>query len=152
MGIGVALSFTLMVAVAAVAVASHVCARRSCIARSRRSTLRMLGLVALGALNVGCYATQHVPLGNGAGLDNATGVITRSGTYIEFATTGATMTNDTLYATGQYERVSVPVDSIAEITQRKLSVRNTAGLVVGVGAVAFVVLLFAYVGNLANIE
>jgi hypothetical protein len=115
-------------------------------------SLRRLALVAIAALNVGCYATQHLPLGTGAGLDNATGVITRAGTYIEFAVAGATMTNDTLYATGRYERVSVPVDSIAEITQRKLSVRNTAGLVVGVGAVAFVVLLFAYLGNLANIE
>jgi hypothetical protein len=114
--------------------------------------LARLAWLVIAALNVGCYATQHLPLGTGARLDNATGVITRSGTYIEFAIAGATMTNDTLYATGRYERVSVPVDSIAEITQRKLSVRNTAGLVVGVGAVAFVVLLFAYLGNLANIE
>jgi hypothetical protein len=115
-------------------------------------SLRRLALVAVAALNVGCYATQHLPLGTGAGLDDATGVITRAGTYTKFAVAGATMTNDTLYATGRYERVSVPVDSIAEITQRKLSVRNTTGLVVGVGAVAFVVLLFAYLGNLANIE
>ena len=109
-------------------------------------------IVVLGALNVGCYATQHVPLGSGAGLEDATGVITRSGAYIEFATTGATIRNDTLHTIARYPRVSVPVDSIAQITRRGFSVRNTAGLVVGVGAVAFVVLLFASLGNLANIE
>jgi hypothetical protein len=97
-------------------------------------------------------ATQHVPLGNGAGLEVATGVITRSGTYIEFSTTGARIRNDTLYSIARYDGVAVPVDSIAQITQRKFSVRNTAGLAVGVGAVAFVVLLFASLGNLPTIE
>lgn len=103
--------------------------------------LRGLLILLLAPLIASCYATQHVSLRGEAPLERATGVRTLSGEQIRFAVTGATITNDTLHAVGQHASIAIPTDSIAEISVRKFSWRNTAGLLVGVGAVAFLALL-----------
>ena len=108
--------------------------------------------MVLAPIMAGCYATQHIPLRGGAELENATGVTTNAGAQIEFATTGATITRDTLYAMGRHERVALPANSIALISVRRFSPRDTAGLAVGVGAVAFLALLFFSLRGLGTIN
>jgi hypothetical protein len=109
-------------------------------------------VLLLAPVFAGCYATGHAPLRANSPLEKATGVRKLSGEKIAFAVNGATIENDTLHAVGEHASIAIPVDSIAEISMRKFSARNTAGLVVGIGAVAFVGLLFFVVGNLASIE
>ncbi len=115
---------------------------------ARRSFALLLFVPLIG----GCFSTQHIPLSAGSGLDEATGVVTRSGTRIDFSVTGATIRNDTLHANGIHDVVAIPIDSISQLSVRNFSGRNTAGLVVGVGAVAFAVLAIFSIGNLANIR
>ena len=62
---------------------------------------------------------------------------------------GATIANDTLRAVGDHGAIAIPTDSIAQISERKFSMGNTAGLAVGVGAVAFVALLLLALHNFA---
>jgi hypothetical protein len=114
--------------------------------------LRRAIVVVLAPILAGCFVTHHIPLNAGAELGNATGVTTRAGTEIDFATTGATITNDTLHAVGRHDVIALPADSVARISVRKFSPRSTAALAVGVGAVAFVALLFISIGRLGTIE
>jgi hypothetical protein len=79
-------------------------------------------------------------------------VITRSGDKIEFAVYGATIENDTLHAIGQRAPIAIPTDSIARVSSRKFSWTKTAGLTVGVSAVAFCVLFVTAFNNLGKIK
>jgi hypothetical protein len=101
-------------------------------------------------LFAGCFATQHIPLDGSTRLDEATGVTTRSGDQIEFSATGATMRNDTLHANGIREFVAIPADSVAQISVRKFSATNTAGLAIGVGLVAFLGLALIALGSFGS--
>ncbi|HEV7704702.1 MAG TPA: hypothetical protein VGO46_10440 [Gemmatimonadaceae bacterium] len=103
--------------------------------------LRALISVLLLPLFAGCYATHHVPLNEKIDLSKANGVTMRSGRKIAFAVEGATIANDTLRAVGRDGTITVPTDSIAQISERRFSARNTVGLAVGVGAVAFAALV-----------
>jgi hypothetical protein len=103
-------------------------------------------------LIAGCFATTHVPLSERADLTKATGVTTQSGNELEFTVYGATIENDTLHAVGRDGALAIPTDSIAQISKRKFLWRNTAGLAVGVGAVAFLALFAAAMHNLATIN
>jgi hypothetical protein len=111
-----------------------------------------LPILLLALVIAGCFSTQHVPLRSDAPLERATGVRTISGEEVEFAVTGATIVNDTLRAVGEHGTLVIPTDRIAKISIRKLSVRNTTGLVLGVGAICFLLLAVLAVGNLATIN
>lgn len=69
----------------------------------------------------------------------------RSGKDISFSVPGASITNDTMYAVGRAEQVLIPTDSIAAVSRYKFSAGRTVGLVVGVAAGAFAVILLALV-------
>ena len=71
----------------------------------------------------------------------------RSTRLIELSVEGATIENDTLHAVGDHASIAIPTDSIAQILVHKFSARNTAGLTVLVGAVAFGVLLVVALHN-----
>jgi len=108
-------------------------------------------MVFLAPLVAGCYSTHHVPFNGSTGLENATGVTTRSGERLEFMATGATITNDTLHAVTRHDHIAIPTDSIARISVRKFSPLRTGGLVIGVAAVAvftFAVLLAYSLGHI----
>lgn len=106
----------------------------------------MLLMVFLAPLVAGCYGTHHVPFNGSTGLENATGVTTRSGEEIEFMATGATIANDTLHAVTKHDHIAIPTDSIARISERSFSPLRTGGLVIGVAAVTVFTfaVLFAY--------
>jgi hypothetical protein len=78
----------------------------------------------------GCYTRQYQRLSPDVALDEVDGIRTRSGEEIRLAVDGATIRNDTLFATGLAGPLKVPTDSIARVAQRKFSIRNTAGLIV----------------------
>jgi hypothetical protein len=99
---------------------------------------RAIALVLLTPFITGCFATRHVPLSERTNLAKANGVTTRSGRTIEFVVDGATIANDTLRAVGPDGTITVPTDSIAQISVRKFSTLKTVGLTLGIGAVAFV--------------
>ena len=113
--------------------------------------LRVLVLV-FAPLIAGCYATGHTPLRDNPSLEKATGVRKLSGDEIEFGVTGATISNDTLHAVGPFGPIAIPTDSIAQISEHGFSLRNTAALMVGVGAVAFLALLVAVYSSLGSIN
>lgn len=94
----------------------------------RRPLRARVVLVLLASINTGCYATGHSRLGRGDELDRVTGVTTLSGKEISFATTGATIRNDTLFAVGHRGQVKVPVDSIALVSSRHFSTERTLAL------------------------
>ena len=98
----------------------------------------MFWFVLLAPIIAGCMATHHISFSSGLGLEHATGVMTRSGREIEFAMTGATMSNDTLYASGPHGEIALPADSIALISTRRFSPLTTLVLL---GTVAAAVLL-----------
>lgn len=110
---------------------------------------RTIALVLLAPFITGCFATRHVPLSERTNLAKANGVTTRSGRKIEFAVDGATIANDTLRAIGRDGTITVPTDSIAQISVRKFSTIKTVGLTVGIGAVAFVALLVLALNTIA---
>ena len=93
-------------------------------------------LVLVASISTGCYATGHSRLDRGDALDRATGVTTLSGKEIPFATTGATIRNDTLFADGHRGQVMLPVDSIALVSSRHFSTERTIALGGGLTAVA----------------
>ena len=113
---------------------------------------RLVLIVLVAPFVAGCMGTQHVPFNGSAALEKATGVTTRAGAEIQFATTGATITNDTLHAVGLHGRVILPADSIERISVEKLDPRRTGALVIGVAAVAFVTLLFISLNSLGSIN
>jgi hypothetical protein len=112
---------------------------------------RRVLIVLLAPFVAGCFATAQAPLSRRTDLAKANGVTTRSGYRIDFAVDGATIANDTLRAVGQAGTIAIPTDSIAQISERRFSTRNTVGLAAGVGAAGFVVLALLSVGKLAMI-
>jgi hypothetical protein len=112
---------------------------------------RIVLIVCVASIVAGCMGTHHVPLNSGAALEKATGVTTRAGVEIQFGTTGATITNDTLHAVGIHGQVSLPADSIERISIEKFDPRRTGALVIGVAFVAFVTLLFISLNSLGSI-
>jgi hypothetical protein len=116
--------------------------------KARLSVLVLL----LAPLLAGCYATGHASLRDNPPLEKATGVRKLSGEEIEFAVTGATIVNDTLHAVGPFASIAIPTDSIAQISEHGFSPLKTAGLVIGVAAVAVVTFAIVLVGSLAQIN
>ena len=107
------------------------------------SRRRILPFVLFAPIIAGCMATRHSPFNSGAGLEHATGVTTHTGREIEFAITGATMTNVTMYAAGLHGEIDLPADSVALISTRKFSTLRTLGLLGGVAAAALIALAAA---------
>ena len=113
---------------------------------------RIVLIVFVASIVAGCMGTHHVPFNGDAALEKATGVTTRAGAEIQFATTGATITNDTLHAVGKHGQVILPADSIERISIDKFDPRCTGALVIGVASVAFVTLLFISLNSLGSIN
>jgi hypothetical protein len=107
-------------------------------ARTPPLVCRVLAIMLLISLtSAGCYSTHHQRLEPSASLDSVTGITTRAGKEIPFAQPGATVANDTLFATGTVGPLKVPIDSIATVTSHGFS---RGGSVVVIGAAALVVL------------
>ena len=66
----------------------------------RRRTAVLALILSLSPTITGCMGTTQVPLDASTDLTRVTGVISRSGTHTVFASPGATITNETLYAIG----------------------------------------------------
>jgi hypothetical protein len=92
----------------------------------------------LASSTVSCTSLHHQPFDSHAGLDDISGVTTRSGTEVRFAESSASIKKDTLYAIGERGPIQMPTDSIARVSKRKLSVWRTVALSLGIGAAAFV--------------
>jgi hypothetical protein len=114
--------------------------------RIARSPLSTLALILLLTPSIaGCSSTQRVQFNSVAPLNHATGVTMLSGSNISFRESGASVSNDTLYALGLQGQLKVPADSIAQIRSRKFSPGRTVGLLAGLalagtfiaGAIAF---------------
>jgi hypothetical protein len=104
--------------------------------RTARSPFGTLALVLLLTPSIaGCSSTQRIPFNSAAPLDHATGVTMLSGSNISFAESGASLSNDTLYALGPQGQLKVPADSIAQLRNRKFSTGRTIGLVAGVALI-----------------
>jgi hypothetical protein len=116
-----------------------------------RAAHHPIGTLALCLLLVasatGCYTTRRVPFDSTASLKHAAGVTMRSGWKIRFARTGASVSNDTLLATGPQGKLKLPADSVALVWNRKFSTLKTVGLV---GGLAFVVLAIAATASFAD--
>jgi hypothetical protein len=109
--------------------------------RTARCPLGSLALILLLAPSIaGCSSMQRVPFNKAAPLDHATGVTMLSGSNISFAESGASLSNDTLYALGHQGQLKVPTDSIAQLWNRKFSTGRTIGVV---GGLAFIGALVA---------
>ncbi|MEP7086428.1 MAG: hypothetical protein ABI884_03750 [Gemmatimonadota bacterium] len=80
------------------------------------------------------------------------GVTTRSGNQIDLAVTGVTIRSDTLRANAMHDSVAIPVDSVAQVSVRGFSARNTAGLAVGLGAAGLLALILFSLSNLGSIQ
>jgi hypothetical protein len=104
---------------------------------------RIFPCVLLAPMIAGCMATHHISFSSGMELEHATGVVTHSGREIEFAMTGATMANDTLYASSPHGEIALPADSIALISTRKFSPLITLTLLGSVAAAALLALAAA---------
>src|SRR4051812_13403129 len=107
-------------------------ARGDCVAPTRpprppmfrnahRPINRLAFLVLLVPSISGCMTTRHAAFNNGAQLDQITGVSLRSGQEIRFQSPGASITNDTMYALGPKGQLLLPTDSIAQVSNRKVS-------------------------------
>ena len=108
-----------------------------------RFAARYVVLLAV-AFNVGaCMATQHVALDSQTDLHSASGITTHSGRTISFTTRGASVENESLYATTSAGRLIMPTDSIATISRKKFSPIRTVGLLGGAFAG---LLLVAFIG------
>ena len=114
--------------------------------RTRMSRRRIFWFVLLAPIIAGCTATHHILFSSGMGLEHATGVTTHSGREIEFAMAGATIANDTLYASGPHGEFALPADSIALISTRQFSSLATLVLIGSVAAAALLAFA-AIVGN-----
>jgi hypothetical protein len=116
-------------------------------ARTAPLPRRVLAIMLLISLpSASCYSTHHQRLEPNASLDSVTGITTRAGEEIPFAQPGATVANDTLFATGTVGPLKVPIDSIATVTSHGFS---SGGSVVVIGAAALVVLGVLFI-DLAN--
>jgi len=121
--------------------------------RTARSPLGTLALLLLLASSIaGCMSTQRIPFDNSARLDRITGVTTRSGREIPFFESGASITNDTLYAVDRHGQLILPTDSIARVWNRKFSAVRTVGLVAGLGLVAASVVAAVGANALGNTQ
>lgn len=81
-------------------------------------------------------------------LERITAIRTRSGEEIPFATTGATIRNDTLFAVGRAGPVNIPVDSVAGMETSQLSASRTVALALGIGATALALAIVVSLSNL----
>lgn len=99
--------------------------------RTARRPVSTFALVLLLAPSVtGCMTTRRTPFNNNAvKLDRIVGVTTRSGWEIRFRLPGASIVNDTMYAVGAQAEVTLPMDSISQVWERKTSPVRTVGLV-----------------------
>jgi hypothetical protein len=110
-------------------------------------TVPRIGFPAAGAIVLllllsstsGCYSNREHTFERTAPLERITAIRTRSGDEIPFATTGATIRNDTLFAVGRAGPVNIPVDSVAGMETSELSAPRTLGLAVGITATALAV-------------
>jgi hypothetical protein len=110
--------------------------------RTARRPVGTLALLLLLAPSIaGCLSTQHIPYTDSSRLDNVTGVTMRSGREIRFSQPGAQIRNDTLYAVVRQNQVTLPTDSIAQVTQQKASPWRSTLLMYGLigGALAIIV-------------
>ena len=112
----------------------------------------MLVMACLAPLVAGCYGTHHVPFNESTELENATGLTTRSGEEIEFAATGATITNDTLRAVTKHDHIAIPTDSVARISMHKFSPLKTGGLVIEVAALTAFTFALLFANALGHIN
>lgn len=98
-------------------------------------SLRTIAVIlTLAPTIAGCKSTHHAPFDSNAPLDRASGVTLRSGKELNFASRGASIANDTLYAVGAKGQLLVPTDSIARVSTPQFSAGRTAILVVGIAA------------------
>jgi hypothetical protein len=109
---------------------------------SRLRRMSTLSLV-ISLSSAGCYRTIHQPLKTNSSLDDVTGVTTRSGYEIPFAVPGATIVNDTLFATGTVGAVKIPTDSIARVSRHGFSQWGSLVVLAAAAAVAFGLVVFA---------
>jgi hypothetical protein len=121
------------------------------ISSSRRAAGAIVVLIFLSPGIGACSSTQHALFDNGAALNHATGVTTRSGTDVSFSKPGASISNDTLYAVGRQGQLVIPTDSIATVSRRKFSTIRTVGLMGGLFAGALLVAFIALASSDFNI-
>ena len=95
--------------------------------------------------SAGCYTTRHQSLGPATSLDSATSVTTLSGAEIQFARPGATISHDTMFATGTVGDLKIPTDSISRVNSRGYS-SGSSLVVIGAFAAAIAALLYVWVG------
>jgi hypothetical protein len=124
---------------------------------SGRPTIPRIGLARVGAIALflllsstdGCYSNREHVFDRTAPLERITAIRTRSGEEIPFATTGATVRNDTLFAVGRAGPVNILVDSVSGMETSQLSTSRTVALGLGIAATA---LAFAIVATLSNLD
>lgn len=119
-----------------------------------RSSRRLIAAVMLPLFLAptvsGCMSVQRTQYNPDASLREITGVTTRSGTKIPFASPGASITNDTLYAIGPQGQVIIPADSVAQVWNHKFSPGRTVGAVAGLTAGVAAALLIAVAVSFGN--
>ncbi len=118
----------------------------------RRRTAVLALILSLSPTITGCMGTTQLPLDASTDLTRVTGVISRSGTHTVFASPGATITNDTLYAIGKNGQLLLPVDSIATVRKPATSIGRSVALAFGLvaGGVAACAIAFANSGFLSH--
>jgi hypothetical protein len=119
---------------------------------ARRSRAVLTVALVTSSMLTACMGTQHVPFTATSDLDQVTGITLHSGREIEFARTGVSISNDTLYAVDHTGPVAYPTDSVTQLSRDHFSARNTAGLVVGIGAGLFAALLVLALSSPWNIN